>query len=776
MKQTRTEVDWFSLLLVATLVTVAVWAIVAADWTEGLTVLWIISLGGVGAGLALAKSSFRPWIAHCFSAVYCLGWGAYWLSRQIETADTFRERLLEIDRRLGVWLWQVTHNEVSRDSLVFILLLALLVWWIGYFAVWYSQRFNRVWRVVLPSGLLLFANVYYAGTALNLYFGLYLLAALLVVTRSYTTNQEQHWRQNLVGYTTDFRFDLLQAGFTLAIVAILLGWGIPAAASSEQAAQIWERVEGPWRTVEDTWNRLFSSLRSRRPIYADPFGRFLTLQGARFVTETPILDIRSSEASYWRATAFNHYTGSGWIATDVRAITMDNQERIYRDDVELRHPVTQTVTILRPSISLVFAAPQPQRASIPVRVEGWSPSDYILDPAMVWAKRTFAQGSSYIVISSVSHADVASLRNAGQDYPAWVREHYLELPATLPQRVRDLAQEIAAPFDIPYDKADALERWMRENITYDDQIKGPPQERDVVDYLLFDSRRGYCDYYASAMTVMARAVGIPARTVAGYAQGKFDNGIYHIQDKDSHSWVEIYFPKYGWVEFEPTASQAAIERPTPAPTPTPARPADGTPVTPSGTRPARPDRDMEDPDPLGLGGGGGYRPTKISPWLVGGVFAIGIVFLAVALALAWAGFDSWSLNPVEVILLLASISKTQDHSTLHNPSTAQRAYSRLMRLADWLKVTLSAHHTPHERGRLFIATVPEGNQPITTIVDNYVREQYGRATSAGADSRLAWESVRAWVLRAGLRQRQETIAGFFRRQIAILRNFSSRFE
>jgi hypothetical protein len=84
----------------------------------------------------------------------------------------------------------------------------------------------------------------------------------------------------------------------------------------------------------------------------------------------------------------------------------------------------------------------------------------------------------------------------------------------------------------------------------------------VVDYFLFDLRQGYCDYYATAMVVLARAAGLPARLVVGYASGTYDpaTATYQIQADDAHSWVELYFPSLGWVVFEPTAGLPALQR------------------------------------------------------------------------------------------------------------------------------------------------------------------------------------------------------------------------
>ena len=104
----------------------------------------------------------------------------------------------------------------------------------------------------------------------------------------------------------------------------------------------------------------------------------------------------------------------------------------------------------------------------------------------------------------------------------------------------------------------AIEAYLR-TISYTLDVPAPPLDRDVADYFLFDLRRGYCDYFATAMVVLARSVGIPARLVTGYASGGYDviSAQFVVLEKDAHSWVEVYFPSYGWVEFEPTSGLAA---------------------------------------------------------------------------------------------------------------------------------------------------------------------------------------------------------------------------
>src|SRR5262249_10879019 len=130
------------------------------------------------------------------------------------------------------------------------------------------------------------------------------------------------------------------------------------------------------------------------------------------------------------------------------------------------------------------------------------------------------RGMSYTTTSWVSVADATSLRRAGIEYPAWVMEQNLQLPPTVTDRTRQLAQELTRGRTNNYARALAIQDYLR-TLNYSEDIPAPPLGRDVVDYFLFDTRTGYCDYFASSMVVMLRTLGVPARMAAGYATGDY---------------------------------------------------------------------------------------------------------------------------------------------------------------------------------------------------------------------------------------------------------------
>jgi Transglutaminase-like superfamily len=156
---------------------------------------------------------------------------------------------------------------------------------------------------------------------------------------------------------------------------------------------------------------------------------------------------------------------------------------------------------------------------------------------------------------------ISRMQQAGADIPGWIAERYMQLPSEIPERVQNLADELTSGSETAYDKARAIETYLR-TYPYNLDIPAPPPDQDVVDYFLFELTEGYCDYYATAMVILARLTGLPARLAVGYASGSYDavNNRYIVTETDAHSWPEIYFPDIGWVSFEPTAGRPAIIR------------------------------------------------------------------------------------------------------------------------------------------------------------------------------------------------------------------------
>jgi transglutaminase-like putative cysteine protease len=158
----------------------------------------------------------------------------------------------------------------------------------------------------------------------------------------------------------------------------------------------------------------------------------------------------------------------------------------------------------------------------------------------------------YEGLSMLAVIPPVQLRKAGATYPDEITNLYLQLPELDP-RVKQLAQKITENSHNEYDRAANIERYLKTHYAYTLDLSGPKTD-DPLAYFLFTRRAGHCEYFAAAMTVMLRDLGIPARYVGGFLPGEYNDlgGDYIVRASDAHTWVEAYFPAYGWITFDPT--------------------------------------------------------------------------------------------------------------------------------------------------------------------------------------------------------------------------------
>jgi transglutaminase-like putative cysteine protease len=261
---------------------------------------------------------------------------------------------------------------------------------------------------------------------------------------------------------------------------------------------------------------------------------------------------REDDVLYWRGQTFARYNGRGWeddwpalIDREYAAGEPWSPQR----PTEGRHLVLSSVRVLAASRSVLYAAGEPVSADRPYRAVQRGPGELI-------ALRAAGAAAHYTVLGEVADQDPDLLRAAGTAYPPHIVELYLDLPADLPRRVAEWTAEVTASAATPYDRALAIESALRQ-ISYSLAIPPPPPEQEVVSWFLFELRQGYCDYFATAMAVMARLSGIPSRLAVGYGTGAYEPriGAYVVTELQAHSWPELYFPGHGWVPFEPTPAR-----------------------------------------------------------------------------------------------------------------------------------------------------------------------------------------------------------------------------
>jgi transglutaminase-like putative cysteine protease len=351
---------------------------------------------------------------------------------------------------------------------------------------------------------------------------------------------------------------------------------------------------------------------------------------------------------------------------------------------------------------------------------------------------TVGRGATYQTTISTSTALAPALRESGRGYPAWVTQRYLQLPASTTERTRQLAKDLENGQD-PYDAALAIQGWLRDNITYNENIDYPPADQNLVDYVLFQNRQGYCEYYSTAMVMMLRSLGIPARESVGFFSGEYDDAQagFLYRESNAHAWPEAYFPGYGWIRFEPTSARSAPER---EPAPEPGSDAgDGTVLGgggASGPGGILPDDRLDE----GLGGGTGGTTVAAPPSRFWQVMRIAVPVAAVIAVLLSA---LWLFG-------------------LRGLSASGQFYARMTRSGRLAGVRPPPGATPYEWAREVGARVPDARRSLDQITHLYVRERYAGKPPTIQELRLvqrAWLALRGALVKSVLSVRRPSAGG-----------------
>jgi transglutaminase-like putative cysteine protease len=268
----------------------------------------------------------------------------------------------------------------------------------------------------------------------------------------------------------------------------------------------------------------------------------------------------------WRGIALSSFDGKRWSSPERDSVTIPAGMNGWINLMERPPEPDPTATILRYTILLQPVATDTMFApanAISIRGnlsgEGSSPElgarrSYVIRDATGSLFNPFHNFTTlrYEGFSLLPARNVPRLRAASTDYPEGIRDTYLQLP-NLDPRIPELAKQITARAQTPFDKTITLESYLRSHYAYNLNLTGKPGE-DPLAHFLFETRSGHCEYFASAMAIMLRTLGIPTREVNGFLPGEYNDlgEDYIVRASDAHSWVEVYFPGTGWMTFDPT--------------------------------------------------------------------------------------------------------------------------------------------------------------------------------------------------------------------------------
>ena len=306
-----------------------------------------------------------------------------------------------------------------------------------------------------------------------------------------------------------------------------------------------------------------------------------------------VMQVFTPRTAYLRGTIYDTYTGRSWrnTAGGRRYLWQSGRMESNRHSLfdqglppeSISNSLSKTETVrirmLNESASTLFV-PQRVRELIP----GADLVPYFSDASEIFITRNLRDGDTYTVKAPLFTSDDPGIGTlidfcAAKNDTGWesIPEIYTALPDHLEQSVYDLARKITAGISNPYEKAAAIRDWLRTNCQYTLDVSDHPENIDFVTMFLFQTRKGYCTYFASAMTVLCRMVGLPARYVEGYLAEPGAGGEAIVTGEDAHAWTEVCFKGFGWLTFDATpktrdtgeSPQAPENQDSPEATPTP---------------------------------------------------------------------------------------------------------------------------------------------------------------------------------------------------------------
>jgi transglutaminase-like putative cysteine protease len=593
-KENPRRADWLSAILLIICMQIAAGRLVATHWTEDLYLVQVIALFGTLLGLALGISIFRRFWVFFLAVAYGLILIPWQIGLILEPEIEWRVRMLNLWGRLGIVVNELLARKPVTDNLLFLLIMAILFWMLSVYAGFILLRNGNPWKVVIPGGIAALVIHSYDPLLVSRswYLAFYLLFGLLLVARLVYQKNIVTWRESHTHTPPDIGFDFSRFAIFFAIILVFFAWNVPVLAQSfKPAAEIWQTASRPWLSTKDRFGFMFASLRASVGLVQDFFGNTLPLGLGSPLSDAVILEVEAPTSPpigyryYWEARTYNLYKDNQWYS-DLRTahdLTSDSPD-LNQPGADARPVVTSTFFPHVP-ISTLYSISEPLWVDRSTQAFMTINPDGSVNYGSMMGKGFVHPGEQYTIRSAIDALTETDLQAAGSDYPEWVLDGYLQVADEITPRTKELANEITAGLSNPYDIVKAVTEYLRYNIEYNQAISQPPPNQERIDWFLFDYRKGFCNYYASAEVILLRSLGIPARMAVGFAQGQREippiqvhppgggsvvvpqeqineSSTYVVRQKDAHAWPEVYFPGLGWVIFEPTVSQPPLFRPS----------------------------------------------------------------------------------------------------------------------------------------------------------------------------------------------------------------------
>ncbi|MBV8083614.1 MAG: DUF4129 domain-containing protein [Chloroflexi bacterium] len=634
----------------------------------------------------------------------------------------WRDQMVTLTARLVDWINHGLQGRIIQDDVLISFAIAVFLFLWIYVCYLPAVRVRLAW---IGSGLLaapLFANVLFKPSTGGRWLALWAAGSLLMILAASVRRRERFYaRLGFFSWRQGSRLSLA-GGVAMAGVTTLAFSMAPGVPFSQALNDLYQKLNGPIGNARSAYDQMGVPRQvDLAEVRQDSFTPLLKFLGPFRPGTELVMKVRTDKSRYQQGIVFDEYSHIGWTnsrfdrfdqnnSSEFNTFTALTQTAKDKD----REQVAEDVIQVKPVGALLFAPPQPLGASVQLKGDGWGD---------LRATSVVQPNQLYNSAALESTAAAESLAAASGAAPTDLRLAFTQLPPDMPSRLRDLAVQVTAGKTSAFDKAVALESYVR-TLPFDTEIPAPPEGRDGVDWYLFDMRRGYSDYDSSAMAVLLRELNIPARVVSGYAPGQLnEDGWYYITQKDAHTWTQAYFPGYGWIDFEPSPDLPPFPRRSLTQE---NQPGGAEPTVQPSASPTPANGGQAIPTPIGGGGSSqpNNPPVKFPWWL---------------LVLAAAGGGAiWYIRRI-----------------LQGSPGASLAYMRVALAGTLLGLRPHSWQTPQEYGRQLQARRRFHAGSTETITSLYSAHRYSAAgldTEANVRAWLAWQQLKRRLLPFGKRR------------------------
>lgn len=570
MNDSKQEFDYPGLILVFGLYLLAALYLKSTNWTTNLDLVTVGLIIGFGFGYLLGRSKFDRiavfWLTLSFTLVILF----LLLFLVTDSSLTLINHLFFIFYQVGISIQEYSSGAEISSPLIILLIFTIIFWLGGLFSAYtYTRYRNFVVSMILIVFIFILLEYFLPEKERNSWVtGIAAITGLLLVV--YKTSMDQTETRKINGSTDRQKLRwTIRPGLVLAsVVIVITAWSIPLAVRAASAGTPEsQRFNHFSYQLQDNFARLTASLRGSARSTAISFGPSLPLGIKAASEESIVFTVTASEELpadnriYWRSKAYEIYEDGTWQEGEQKQVQLEGGAQLLQP-AEVPNETTLTYRVkANSSLGDYFYPGEFVSINNPANLIYTPRNDGEKDIIAVEPVNTVLSGFGYRVDVLFSPKSVEELADAQGEIPDWVETRYLQIPEAIKPGIQALAERITVDSTTSYEKAVAITEFLRSNYRYSEVVNIPANDRDRIEWFLFEGGEGFCNYFASAEVILLRAIGIPARLVVGFSEGEVsgEGTIFTVKARNRHAWPEVYFPGEGWVIFEPTPSLPEIQ-------------------------------------------------------------------------------------------------------------------------------------------------------------------------------------------------------------------------